>query len=204
ISDQATLEKSLELCHFRLPGAVNLHPIRCRRGGVFHPKLVFLRAGRHVRACFGSANITDGGMGSNLELWTSTESPEILGGIQHFLLALTRSPDLVIDDGACRSLRRAVSGLVGGETASVWSSLQESFAGRLKSGPERNAMLATIVSPLYAGEGGIKSARTAIPSKVVHLHTNLAVPVPSSSVFVYSPPHVADQADDDSEIFPRT
>lgn len=202
LSDQGTLEESLNLSRPQLRGAVNLHPIQCRRGGVFHPKLVFLRAGRHVRACFGSANITDGGMGSNLELWTSTESPEILGGIQHFLLTLTQSPDLGIDDGACRSLRRAISGLVGSESASVWSSLQESFASRLKSGPERNASLATVISPMYATDGGIKSARAAIPSTEVQLYTDLAVPVPKSSVFVYSPPHVADQADD-ADSFPR-
>lgn len=202
LSDQATLEESLNLSRPQLPGAVNLHPIRCSRGGIFHPKLVFLRAGRHVRACFGSANITDGGMGSNLEFWTFTESPEILGGIQHFLLALTRSPDLVIDDSACRSLRRALSGLVGSETASVWSSLQESFASRLKRGPERNTARATIISPMYAAEGGIKGARAAIPSTEVQLYTDMAVPVPKSSVFLYSPPHVADQADD-AEAFPR-
>jgi hypothetical protein len=202
ISDQATLEMSLNLSRPQLPGAVNLHPIRCSRGGVFHPKLAFLRAGRHVRACFGSANITDGGMGSNLELWTSTESTAILGGIQHFLRALTQSPDLVVDDGARRSLRRALSGLVGSETASVWSSLQESFASRLKSGPERNAARATIISPMYAAEGGIKPARAAIPSTEVQLYTNMAVRVPKTSVFVYSPPHVADQADD-AESFPR-
>jgi len=201
ISDQATLEESLKLSRPQLPGAVNLHPIRCSRGGVFHPKLVLPRAGRHVRACFGSANITDGGMGSNLELWTSTESPEILGGIQHFLRALTQSPDLVIDDGARRSLRGAISGLVGSETASVWSSLQESFASRLKSGPERDAARATIISPMCTTEGGIKTARAAIPSSEVQLYTNMAVPVPESSVFVYSPPHVADQ-DDDAVSFP--
>jgi|GEM_PF-4767508 len=201
LSDQGALEESLKLSRPQLGGAVNLHPIQCSRGGVFHPKLVFLRAGRHVRACFGSANITDGGMGSHLELWTSTESPEILGGIQHFLLTLQQSPDLGIDDGARRSLRRAISGLVGSETASVWSSLHESFANRLKSGPERNAVSATIISPMYASDGGIKAARAAIPSSEVQLYTNLAVPVPKSSLFKYLPPHVADQADD-ADSFP--
>jgi hypothetical protein len=196
ISDQATLEEALKRCRTQLPGAVNLHPIRCSRGGVFHPKLVFLRAGRHVRACFGSANITAGGMGSNLELWTFTESAEILGGIQHFLRALIQCPDLGMDDGVRRSLKRATAGLVGNETGSVWSSLQESFASRLKSGPERRASRATIISPMCATEGGIKAAREAVPSTQVKLYTNAAVRVSRSSVFVYSPPHVADQPDD--------
>jgi hypothetical protein len=135
-------------------------------------------------------------MGSNLELWTFTESPAVLGGIQHFLRALIQCPDLIMDDGARRSLKRATAGLIGNETPSVWSSFQESFASRLKSGPERRASRATIVSPMYATEGGIKAARAAIPSTELELYTNAAVRVPRSSVFVYSPPHVADQPDD--------
>ena len=35
-----------------------------------------MRAGNRVRACIGSANITSGGLGTNLEFWTYTESPE--------------------------------------------------------------------------------------------------------------------------------
>ena len=43
---------------FRPRNQVNLHPVRVRGGGIFHPKIVFLRAGAHARVCFGSANIS--------------------------------------------------------------------------------------------------------------------------------------------------
>lgn len=202
LSDQGALEQSLSVAT-RLPGSVNLHPIRCKKGGVFHPKLVFLRAGRHVRVCFGSANITDGGMGSNLELWTSSDSPEIVGGILHFLLELTRSRDIDIDQAACRSLKRAVSGLVESETDAVWSSLQESFASRLKRGAERSARRVTIVSPMYAGANGLKAARSAIPARAVSFYTDMNVPVSRSTVRVYSPPDPADSEEDNPDSYPR-
>ncbi len=203
LSDQGALEKSLMQSRPEFRGAVNLHPIRCRGGGVFHAKLAFLRAGRHVRACFGSANITDGGMGTNLELWTSTESPEILAGIQEFLLAVTRSPDLAVDDGACRNLCRALSGLVGCESPAVWSSLHESFADRLARGPERHAARAIIVSPMYASGGGVSAARAAIRAKNVSLYTDIPASPPKCPVFVYSPPDLADRAEDDDDYHPR-
>lgn len=205
LADHGTLEECLRASRPHLPGAVNLHPVRCLGGGVFHPKLAFLRAGAHVRACFGSANVTDGGLGTNLEMWTWSESAEVLCGIQHFLYGLVENEHVLIDDGARRSVRRALAGLaVDRPTPLVWSSLEEPFAKRLKNGPERRARSATIVSPMYAGEGGIKFARAAIPVANVELFTGLAVAVPSAQVFEYAPPHPADQADEDPENFQST
>jgi len=202
LSDQATMEQSLRQSTPNFAGAVNLHPIRCLRGGIFHPKLALLRAGKHVRACFGSANITNGGLGANLELWTATDSPELLGGIAHFLCSLAESADIAIDKCASRSLQRALSGLVPQETDSVWSSLQEPFVNRLAREPELNANHVTVISPLFASEGGIKLARRAIKSRDVSLYTDAHVSVPQCHVYAYSPPHVADQPDEDAVSFP--
>ena len=156
------------MSRLQLSGAVNLHPIRCRRGGVFHPKLVFLRWSTRPRLL--RIRQHDGrrhGLESRtLDRHGVARDP---GRIQHFLLALTRSSDLAIDDGACRSLRRAISGLVGTETASVWSSLQESFAQSAKKRSGAKCCPRIIISPMYAGEGGIKAVRTAIPSSKVDL-----------------------------------
>jgi hypothetical protein len=204
LTDHGTLEQSLHESQPQFRGAVNLHPVRCQRGGVFHPKLAFLRAGRHVRVCFGSANITDGGMGSNLELWTYTESAEIVKGIHHFLLALTQSRYIALDDGARRSLRRALAGLVGAESPAVWSSLQESFANRLKREPKAEVARVTIVSPMYAGDGAISTVRAAIRASDVRLYTDVPVAVSKCPVFIYSPPDLADQAEDDAERLPQT
>jgi ribosome-associated translation inhibitor RaiA len=204
LADQGALEGSLALFSGKLPGAVNLHPIRCKRGGVFHPKLVLLRAGKYVRACFGSANITDGGLGTNLELWTETESSEILAGLQRFIRQVADSSDLAIDDGARRSIGRALCGLRQLGTPSVWSSLDEPFSLRLSQGPERHAKRATVISPMYAGPGGIGGARKAISARDVQLYTDASVTVPASTVFVYDPPHPADQEKADPDSFPQT
>lgn len=204
LADQGTLEGALSAESPVLPGAVNLHPVRCKRGGVFHPKLVFLRAGSHVRACFGSANVTDGGLGANLELWTHTESGEILGGIQRFLENVVKSRDLVIDDAARRSVGRALWGLTRAPSASVWSSLDDSFATRLRAGSEKKAKRVSVVSPMYAGPGGVRAARKAVPAASVDLCTNARVIVPGAELFVYEPPHPADQDEDDAEAFPST
>jgi hypothetical protein len=204
LSDAGTLEESLKDFDGRLPGAVNIHPVRVKRGGVFHPKIVFLRAGRHARVCFGSANLTTGGLGRNLELWTFSEAPEIIQALTQFLLDLTTSSNLIVDDGALRSMRRAVSTLVPRSSRAVWSSLEEPFAFRIRNSPDRGARRATIISPMYAGERGIKAARAAIPTPKVRIYTS-GVPavIPNSSVFVYQPYHIADQPEEEAEAWPR-
>jgi HKD family nuclease len=204
LADQGALEGSLALFSGKLAGSVNLHPVRCKRGGVFHPKLVLLRAGKHVRACFGSANITDGGLGTNLELWTETESAETLAGLQRFIRQVADSKDLALDAGARRNIARALCGLRQVETPSVWSSLDEPFSSRLRKGPERLAKRATVLSPMYASPGGIRAARKAIPAPNVQLFTDAGLPVPASTVFVYDPPHPADQEESDADSFPQT
>lgn len=195
LADHGTLEQSLH-ARVYLPGACNIHPVRCRRAGVFHPKLVFLRAGPRVRVCFGSANLTDGGLGSNLEMWTSSDSAEIAAGVQHFLGALLRSPHVALDEAARRSLARALCGLSGATSDAVWSSLDESFASRLKSSAERNTQRVTILSPMCAGENGLKVARAAIPAKQVALYTDVNVALPRTVVRTYSPDAFAEEEAD--------
>lgn len=202
LADQGALEGSLTTASERLLGAVNLHPVRCRTGGVFHPKLLLLRAGPHVRACFGSANVTEGGLGGNLELWTQTEAPAVLAGLTRFVLELGQSKHLGIDDGARRSIRRALSGLAAGPRDEVWSSLDGSFAERLRAGPEKKAGRATVISPMYASPGGIIAARKAIPAAHLDLYTTARVAVSNAAVAAYDPPHPAGQ--DDSESWPGT
>jgi len=157
-----------------------------------------------VRVCFGSANVTDGGLGANLEFWTYSEDKEVVAGLAHFLYELVQSREIIIDDGARRSVRRALSGVAARSTRAIWSSLDESFARRILSSPDRHADRATVISPLYASEGGLKTARAAIPAAEVHLYTSLPATVPNTTVHVYRPPYAADQAEADPESFPRT
>lgn len=196
LADQGALEKSLERTRLEFTGAVNLHPVRCLRGGVFHPKLVFLRAGPHVRACFGSTNLTGGGLGSNLELWSFTDSQEVLAGITDFLECVVLSRVLAVDDGARRSLRQALAGLVRAKTDSVWSSIQGPFAHRIRSGTESKASEVIAISPMFSGKGGIQRARAAIPCRNLRLYTDEPAAVPNcKGLFVYSPQEVLVGAD---------
>ena len=155
------------------------------------------------RACFGSANVTDGGVGTNLELWTHTESPELLAGIQRFVGALATNRDLAIDDGARRNTTAdRTAGSPWTPTPSVGSSATTS--SRLRVGPEKRAQRVSVVSPMYASVGGVRAARRALPAGSVNLFTTANVVVPASKVFVYDPPHPADSAEDDAEAFQRT
>jgi hypothetical protein len=204
LTDAGTLESSLKGFRGRIPGAVNLHPVLLKRGGVFHAKLALLRAGRHARACIGSANLTDGGLGGNLELWTWTETPDVVAGLQHFLLELTQAAGVVADDAAIRSVRRAASGLIDHATPSVWSSLEQSFAERLRNGPEAHMARTTIVSPLYAGPKGLEAARGAIPTPEARFYTNQPTALPNGETFVYVPSTSAEERRSDYQALPHT
>ena len=109
-ADQGALETSLPLFSGKLPGAVNLHPIRCKRGGVFHPKLVFLRAAQARQSVF-RVRLTSPDGGSwhhNLELWADTESDRDIGvGIQRFIRQVADSKDLALDEGGSPKHRPA-------------------------------------------------------------------------------------------------
>jgi HKD family nuclease len=202
LADQGALEKNLLQSRPELTGALNLHPVHCCTGGVFHPKLAFLRAGRSMRACFGSANLTNGGLGSNLELWSFTESPEVLRGIIHFLDALKKSPALVLGCGAHRSLHYALADFVGAKTASVWSSLQGTFADQIKTGPESKAGEVNVISPMFTGNGGARVARAAIPCPDFNLYTDDLANVPNCKEVFYYHPDPAAGGDEDTDAGP--
>lgn len=171
--DQGSFESGMTSAPAHIGASLNIHPVRCRKGGVFHPKLVFLRAGRHVRICFGSANATEGGMGTNLEIWTSTDDADLQSGLQRFMSQLTTAhDDLLMDPGAQRTLSRALMGLPTDKSSdSVWTSMDESFQTRIRRHPERNAKHVTVLSPMYASDTGLKLARAAIPAPSISLYT---------------------------------
>ncbi|MHB1512317.1 MAG: hypothetical protein ACYCVM_11220 [Acidiferrobacter sp.] len=64
---------------------------RARWPGTFHPKMLCLLAGARVRICLGSANLTAGGLGENLEVWRYFEGKRdqsVLSGVRDFLCLL--------------------------------------------------------------------------------------------------------------------
>lgn len=204
LTDAGALEKRFTTSQPPLSGAVNLHPVRCIKRGVFHPKLVLLRAGQKVRVCFGSANLTSGGFGGNLELWSHSDSSEIVAGIVHFLETLSRSRNLLVDEGARRSLKYALAGLVGAESDSVWSSLNGSFAERLRRGRESRATEVVVISPMFSGKKGVSDARGAIAPHKLRLYTDASAKIPRcDGLFLYSPAEVSDDgAEEDKKTMP--
>lgn len=182
--DAGVLERVMGDLRAPLVGAVNLHAVRVTRGGVFHPKLLLLRAGRHVRICSGSANLTSGGLAGNLELWSHSDSADMVAGVIAFFDELLAANAIVLDPTARRGLRRALLGLPRQPTPAVWTSLAESFGRRLARPGEPRARRAVIVSPLYATAGGLAAARSAIPSASVTFCTDRAIALPKSKVRV--------------------
>ena len=75
-------------------GRYQLMPVRCMTGGVFHPKLVVLRAGKWILVGVGSSNLTSGGLGGNLELMLfvkgniETREQPLIAGSANFLSRL--------------------------------------------------------------------------------------------------------------------
>lgn len=201
LADAGTIERVAGELRPPLAGAVNLHPVRVTTGGVFHPKLLLLRAGKHVRVCFGSANLTSGGLAGNLELWTHSDSPELAAATVWFLDQLCVSKALALEPAAKRSLQQALVGLPRNPNPAVWSSLQGSFRDRLDSPWAKKARRAMVVSPLYATPGGLHAARNAIPTADLTLCTDLPVRLKSTKIRTLVHPN---EQDDDDEPQPTT
>jgi hypothetical protein len=171
LSDAARLEAVLTQVSGPFSGAINLHSVWMRRG-VFHPKLLLLRAGGEARACFGSANLTSAGLNGNLELWSHSDDPVIVAAIVDFLTRLTASPGIDVDPAGQRSLRAALRGMANRPHPSVWSSLDGSFEARLRRRRNGKASRALVISPMYATPAGLRRARAAIPTRRLELFTD--------------------------------
>lgn len=206
LADAGPLERALASFPRAMPGAVNFHPVRMRGRGIFHPKLVLLRAGRQARVVFGSANLTSGGMGGNLEFWTHSEDPRVVAGLADVVRRLARAGDrgITIDPAGTRALMRATLGMEGRPTDDVWTSLDGPFSKRLRQTPGPCDGRPLVISPLYASQDGLRAARAAIPARVIDLYTSIPAVVQGTRVFAYDPPHAADSAADDAQAMPGT
>jgi len=172
----------------------NLHPVRLSSGGyrVFHPKLAFLRAGDRVRVGWGSANLTDGGMGGNLELWATTEDRELCAAATDFLARLggqaaVGDSGLLIDPGARRALGRATCGIPSKPSPRFWTSLDRSFAQQLERADAglKRAKQVRVVSPAYATPGGLKAVAGLFERRFERLYTDAVVGLDHARLRLY-------------------
>lgn len=196
--DAGILQKHLRN---KVAGRINIHPVRIKGGGVFHPKLVFLRAGNHCRVCFGSANITSGGMGRNLELWSFTDNMELVSAIGLFFKSLTNAKNIFLDPPSKRSIHRAIAGIPTMASPAVWSSLDGSFVRFLKN---KNSGLAKakgihIISPAYSRKDGVEAALSPFPKVKTTIYTDASLACKSIRTKYFNPPYLADDSSEEEE-----
>lgn len=188
LADAGALQRHLRSVALPLT-RVNVHPVRLRGSGVFHTKLLLLRAGDHVLVCTGSANLTSGGFGSNLELWAASEDRSIVAGVVSFLHDLVESNHIYVDSAAKSAIRRAVVGLENRPSPRVWTSLREPFSERLSSRDAglKGAIGVSIISPAYAAPGGLSAALKSFPAKRTAIFTDRPVNAKGAAVWQFDP-----------------
>lgn len=205
-ADVRTLQKQLKTRGKVIAGRINVHPVRLLKGGVFHPKLVVLRAGSNVRVCFGSANVTSGGMGRNLELWSYTDDTEITSATMKFIDGLTSHENIALDPPSKRAIHRAFSVFQKNYSPSFWASIDESYIHRLK---KKNSGLSGaksvhIISPAYASTEGVKSALSSFPKSRTTVYTDAVLACKGVKFQYFNPPYAADNPSEKEEtIEPR-
>jgi hypothetical protein len=191
-ADAGVLQKRLKPGIGKTPaGRMNLYPVRLLHGGVFHPKVVLLRAGNRVRVCFGSANVTSGGMGRNLELWAHSDDPEITSAFMDFFDKLGQDNNIALDPPSRRSLERALTGLDRCNSRLVWTSLDEPFIGRLKGNDSglAGAKAVHLLSPAYVSKGGAKAVLESFRGLQTTIYTDGVIAHGKAKLLRYNPPH---------------
>lgn len=140
-------------------GRYQLAPVRCIRGGVFHPKLVLLTAGERLLVGIGSANLTAGGLGANLELMLFADSSsdagrKLAGGVARFLARLGASAAVQLPDAARRLLNAATAGIPENDDV-ILDSLSEPLLPQIreKLGPRKLSAIHVLTPWHSAGAG---------------------------------------------------
>jgi Molybdopterin-binding domain of aldehyde dehydrogenase len=147
-------------------GRLQIAPVRCRSGGIFHPKIILMQAGSHYLAGLGSANLTNGGFGGNLELMlfadTAQEKGRILvQGVAGFLDRLTTSSTIILPEKAKSFIRNQVLPGIEPNQGTVLDSFKEPLFDQMKKilsdfATERIAVL----SPWHSATENREGCRT--------------------------------------------
>lgn len=158
-ADAGALQAHLRQIGPRRFGRFQVSPVRCPRGGVFHPKLVLLAAGSRHLVGVGSANLTSGGLGGNLEMMLFADDAtdhgrRLLGGAAHFLDRLVLHKHLLLPESAREFIGVALAGIrrdSSGLSDSLDVALVDQMAAtRGDQGRPANARQLTILSPWHS------------------------------------------------------
>ncbi|MBI4475434.1 MAG: hypothetical protein HY646_22410 [Acidobacteria bacterium] len=158
-ADAGALQSHLRQIGQRTFGRFEIAPIRNRRSGVFHPKLILIQAGPHYLVGIGSANLTSGGLGGNLELMlfadTVTEHGQrLVGGAASFLHRLLQHEALLLPDSAREFIRMTIAG-VRQDSDTLSDSLSDPLLGQMVNfhydlAKHSDANVLTILSPWHS------------------------------------------------------
>ena len=171
--DRGSLQKNV-----KSTGSIDhlqIAPIRCRNGGIFHPKLILLQAGSHYFAGVGSANCTNGGFGGNLELMLFADTAQEKGralvqGAAWFLDRLSKSSAIIMSGDVKGFIHDLLSGVEPNQ-GPILDSLEEPLLDQMK---KRLSNFATeriaVLSPWHAAtenEDGVNPEVIAKIQKVL-------------------------------------
>jgi hypothetical protein len=131
IADACELQEKLQCLTRPTFARYAIAPARIRRGGVFHPKILLLRCGEHILVGIGSANLTPGGLGGNLELMlfadhTSREGRALAQGVAAFLDRLMECRAVVLPRDAASFVRTTIADMERSD-GTVLHTLQEAL-----------------------------------------------------------------------------
>lgn len=154
-------------------GGVQYRIWRANWPGTFHPKVLLLLANDEVKAGLGSANLTAGGLGENLEAWAffgGRDGASILAGVRHLLERLKSEqvlPRSIDVDEFITALPKGASALISTLDGTMLAQVQERLRGPIRK--------LDIVSPLHADPSGtIAALRKICPRQEFHLYTDAA------------------------------
>ena len=152
-------------------GRYQVAPVRVSSGGVFHPKLTLLSAGPKRLIGFGSANLTSGGLGGNLELMlfaneANDEGRQLIGGAARFLDRLVASGAAQMPASAREFIQTTLAGIPRASNAvldSLHVALLEQMArSHLSAARGHDTRHLTILSPWHSSGASAEGVSPAV------------------------------------------
>jgi hypothetical protein len=178
LADASALQKDGALASRGEAPAYELSPVRLAGPGVFHPKLLLLQAGRRVLVGVGSANLTPGGLGGNLELMLfednrSEDGRALARSAVAFLEALGREPRIALTASARRFLARVSASLPRAEGGPLLHNLHEPLLEQLRRTRPPGVRRAIVVSPWHSSAASARGVEGPVATirQLPHLRT---------------------------------
>jgi hypothetical protein len=167
LADGGALQKKGVLAQRGAASSYELAPTRVNGSGVFHPKLIVVQAGARVLVGIGSANLTAGGLGGNLELmlFATNEGPDgvaLAGSAIQFLRDLRDSRRVVLPPSSRRFLERVCLTARVVKGGPVLHNLTKPLLGQLAAARPRRTVRVAVVSPWHSALAATDGVEPAV------------------------------------------